>query len=74
MEFLDISSLGVTYRYVGKIEKKLKQKTRQFGPGNRSQKNPRKGGSNPQNKGKSKDGWYQDNQSELEARTPEIQS
>jgi len=36
MEFLDISSLGATYRYVVKIEQKLKQKTRQFGPGNPS--------------------------------------
>jgi hypothetical protein len=27
MEFLDISSLGMTYRYVVKIEQKLKQKT-----------------------------------------------
>jgi hypothetical protein len=68
MEFLDISSLGVTYRYAVKIEQKLKQKTRQFGPGNPSQKNSRKGSSNPPNKGQSKDGWYQDNQSEIQAR------
>jgi hypothetical protein len=27
MEFLDISSLGMTYQYVVKIEQKLKQKT-----------------------------------------------
>jgi hypothetical protein len=47
MEFLDISSLGATYRYVFKIEQKLKQKTRQFGPGNPSQQKPRKGGPNP---------------------------
>jgi hypothetical protein len=56
MEFLDISSLGVTYRYVNKIEQKLKQKTRQFGLGNPSQQKPEKGGLNPQNKGQSKDG------------------
>jgi hypothetical protein len=37
MEFLDISSLGVAYRYVVKIEEKLKQKTQKFGPGNPSQ-------------------------------------
>jgi hypothetical protein len=37
MEFLDISSLGVTYRYAIKIEQKLKQKTWKFGPGNPSQ-------------------------------------
>jgi hypothetical protein len=34
MENLDISSLGSAYRYAIKIEQKLKQKTRKFGPGN----------------------------------------
>jgi hypothetical protein len=38
MEFLDILSLGATYRYPVKIEQNLKQKTRQFGPGNPSAK------------------------------------
>jgi hypothetical protein len=47
MDFLDISSLGVTYRYVIKIEEKLKQKTQQFGIGNPSQEKPGKGGPNP---------------------------
>jgi hypothetical protein len=47
MEFLDISSLGVTYRYAIKIEQKLKQKTWKFGPRNPSQQNPGKGGPNP---------------------------
>ena len=47
MEFLDISSLGAAYRYAIKIEQKIKQKTRQFGPRNPSQQNPGKGGSNP---------------------------
>jgi hypothetical protein len=56
MEFMDISSLGVAYRYVVKIEQKLKQKTRKFGPGNPSQQNPGKGGPNPQNKGQRKYG------------------
>jgi hypothetical protein len=51
MEFLDISSLGAAYRYAVKIEQKLKQKTRQFGPGNPAQKKPKKGGPNPPNKG-----------------------
>jgi hypothetical protein len=37
MEFLDISSLGMAYRYVVKIEQKLKQKMQQFGSGNPSQ-------------------------------------
>jgi hypothetical protein len=56
MEFLDISSLGVAYRYAVKIEQKLKQKTRQFGLGNPSQQNPGKGGPNPQKKGQRKYG------------------
>jgi hypothetical protein len=47
MEFLDISSWGIAYRYVIKIEQNLKQKMRQFGPGNPSQKNPGKGDPNP---------------------------
>jgi hypothetical protein len=68
MEFLDISSLGVAYRYVIKIKQKLKQKMRQFGPGNPSQQNPGKGGPNPQHKGQSKDGQYQDNQFKLQAK------
>jgi hypothetical protein len=56
MEFLDISSLGATYRYAVKIEQKLKQKMRQFGPGNPSQQNQGKGSPNPQNKGQRKYG------------------
>jgi hypothetical protein len=56
MEFMDISSLVTAYRYAVKIEQKLKQKTRQFGPGNPSQKNLGKGGPNSPNKGQSKDG------------------
>jgi hypothetical protein len=53
----------VAYRYDVKIEQKLQQKTRQFGPGNPSQQNPGKGGPNPKNKGQRKDGQYQDYQS-----------
>jgi hypothetical protein len=68
MEFLDISSLGAAYRYAVKIEQKLKQKTRLFGPGNPSQQKPGKGGPNPQNKGQRKDGQYQDNQSKPQAK------
>jgi hypothetical protein len=68
MEFLDISSLGAAYQYVVKIEQKLKQKTRQFGPRNPSQQKTRKGGPNPQNKGQSKDGQYHYNQSKLQAK------
>jgi hypothetical protein len=66
MEFLDISSLGVAYRYAIKIEQKLKQKKRQFGPGNPSQQNLGKGSPNPQKKIQRKDGQYQDNQSKLQ--------
>jgi hypothetical protein len=68
MEFLDISSLCAAYRYAVKIEQKIKQKTQQFGPGNPSQQKPRKGGPNPQNKGKIKYGQYQDNQSKPQAK------
>ena len=68
MDILDISSFGVAYRYVVKIEQKLKQNTRQFGSGNPSQKKPGKGGPNPQNKGQSKDGQYKDNQSKPQAK------
>jgi hypothetical protein len=63
MYFLDISSLGVAYRYFVKIKQKLKQKTRKFGHGNPSQQKPGKGSFNPQNKGQRKYGQYQDNQS-----------
>jgi hypothetical protein len=68
MEFLYISSLGVAYRYVVKIEQNIKQKTRQFGPGNPSQQKPGKGGPNLQNKGQRKNGQYQDNHSKLQAK------
>jgi hypothetical protein len=63
MEFLDISSLGTAYRYVVKIEQKLKQKMQKFEPGNPSQQNPGKGSPNLQNKGQSKDRLPQKNQS-----------
>ena len=68
MEFLDISSLGAAYQYAIKIKQKLKQKTRQIGSGNPSQKKQGKGGPNPQNKGQSKDGQYQNNQSKPQAK------
>jgi hypothetical protein len=74
MEFLDISSLGAAYRYVVKIEQKLKQKMRQFGPGNPSHQKKVKGSPNPQNKGQRKYGQPQDNQSRRkQRRTPERQ-
>jgi hypothetical protein len=36
MEFLDIASLGASYRYIVKIEKKFKQKRQEFGSTNTS--------------------------------------
>ena len=68
MEFLDISSLGMTYRYVVKIEQKLKQKMWQFGSRNPSQQKTGKGSPNPQKKGQRKDAQYQDNQSKPEGK------
>jgi hypothetical protein len=68
MEFLDISSLDGAYRYAIKIEQKLKQKMWQFGPRNPSQQKLGKGGPNPQNKGKRKDGPPQNNQSRPQAK------
>jgi hypothetical protein len=59
--------LGAAYRYVVKIKKKLKQKTRQFGPGNPSQQNLGKDSPSQQNKGHRKYGQYQDNQSKPQA-------
>jgi hypothetical protein len=50
MDFLDITSLGSTYRYDVKIEHKFKQKRREFGSTNSSNLKQRKGGPNPQNK------------------------
>ena len=50
MEFLDITLLGMTYRYAAKIEQKFKQKKQDFGSANPK---PRKGAHEPQNKGQS---------------------
>jgi hypothetical protein len=74
MEFLDISSLGMAYQYAVKMEQKLKQKTRQFGPGNPAQKKPGKGDPNPRNKGQSKDGEFQDNQSKPQAKNDNVKT
>jgi hypothetical protein len=68
MEFLDISSLGSTYRYAVKIEEKIKQKMQQFVPGNPAQQKPGKGGPNLQNKGQRKYGKYQENQSKPQGK------
>jgi hypothetical protein len=64
MEFLDISSLGGTYRYAFKIEKKLKKKNEKyFGYANPSQQKHDKGIPKSYNKGYIKDDQPQDNHS-----------
>jgi hypothetical protein len=65
MEFLDISSLGVPYRYAAKIEQKFKQKKRDFGSANQKQG---KGTPKPQNKGPSQGGAAQDNTPKPQAK------
>ena len=55
MEFIDISSLGSTYRYAVKIEEKFQQKNkRESGPTHPPQKQG-KGNVGPQNIGQGKD-------------------
>jgi hypothetical protein len=51
MEFMDIASLGTSYRYTIKIKHKFKQKRREFGYANPSQLKQGKGSPNPHNKG-----------------------
>jgi hypothetical protein len=58
MEILDISSLGVAYRYAAKIEQKFKQKKRDFGSANQKHG---KGTLKLQNKGPSQGRVAQDN-------------
>jgi hypothetical protein len=65
MDFLDISSLGTTYRYVVKIEQKLKQKTQKFGSREPLTAEVGKGQPQPTKQRKRKDGQPQDNQSNL---------
>jgi hypothetical protein len=55
MDFLKISSMGVSYRYAIKIEQKFKQQSKRgFGFENTPQQNHGKGNPNSQNGGKSK--------------------
>jgi hypothetical protein len=56
MEFMDITALGMAYRYAVKIEQKFKQKRREFGSTNPSQSKQVKGNPNPHSKGPSQDG------------------
>jgi hypothetical protein len=65
MEFLDISSLGVAYRYAAKIEQKFKQKKRDFGSANQKHG---KGTPKPQNKGPSQGRAAQDNPPKPQAK------
>jgi hypothetical protein len=63
VNFLDITSFGMTYRYVVKIKHKFKQKRQEFGSINPSQPKQGKGRPNPHNKGPSQDGFPRDNNS-----------
>ena len=65
MEFLNISSLGIAYRYAVKIEQKFKQKMRDFGFANPKQG---KGAPKPQNKGQIQGGAAQDNPPKLQEK------
>eukprot|EP00253_Pinus_taeda_P011020 PITA_11020 len=65
MEFLNISSLGIAYRYVIKIEQKFKQKKWDFRSANPKQG---KGALKPQNKGQSLGGAAQDNLPKLQEK------
>jgi len=56
MEFLNISSLGMAYRYTVKIEQKFKQKKKDFGS------------TDPKTKGQSQGGVTQDNWSKLQEK------
>jgi hypothetical protein len=47
MEFMDISSLGVTYRYVVKIEQKIKKKCDNLGLGTPHSKSQERVSPNP---------------------------
>jgi hypothetical protein len=57
--------LGTTYRYVVRIEKKLKKKRQEFGSTNASQPKQCKGSPNPHNNGPIQYGFPQDNQSNM---------
>ena len=65
IEFLNISSLGTTYRYAVRVEQKFKQKKRDFGSAN-----PKQGKGPPklQNKGQIQGGVPQDNPPKVQAK------
>jgi hypothetical protein len=66
MEFLNITSLGTTYKCDVKTEKKFKQKPREFGSTNPSQPKQGKGNPNPHRRGPISDGLPQYNLSKLQ--------
>jgi hypothetical protein len=69
MDFLDISSMGVAYRYVVKIGKKFKKQSKQgFRFENTPQQNHGKGNPNSQNKGQRKEGQSQEIHSNMQAK------
>jgi heme-binding NEAT domain protein len=63
MEFLDITSLGMAYRYDVNIVQQFNQKRREFGSANPSQPKQGKGNPNPHSKGPSQDGHPQEHPS-----------
>jgi hypothetical protein len=70
MDFLDISSLGVAYRYAVKIEQKFKQWSKwEFGFENMPQQKYGKGNPNSQNEGHiNKEGQPQESQSKMQEK------
>jgi hypothetical protein len=66
--FLDITSLGMTYRYVVNIKHKFKKKRCEFGSANPSQPKQGKGNPNPHKNGPSRDGHPQENPSKPKHR------
>jgi hypothetical protein len=66
LEFLDIVSLGMAYRYVVKIKKKFKKNRCEFGSTNPSQSMQGKDDPNMHGKGKRKYGHSQDNRSKTQ--------
>ena len=66
MDFVDISSLGMAYRYAAKIEQKFKQKKRDFGSANQKQG---KGAPKPQNQGHNQGMETQEKLPKLQAKS-----
>jgi hypothetical protein len=67
-KFLDISSLGVAYRYVAQNRAKPQTKDATIWVGEPLTTKSRKGWPQPKKKGQRKDGQHQDNQSKPQAK------